>query len=100
MAEQKENKLRELQVMEDTPVPYADYVQLTTSPQIGTVLTFSQMRPPANNNCIVGQIFLPHEVAARMALLVLQQIHKVEEETGRKIIPDGVHLEMKSKSPN
>lgn len=100
MVDRKENKLRELHGMEDTPIPYADYVQLTTSPQVGTVLTFSQMRFPTEKNFIVGQVFLPHEVAARMALLVLQQLHKVEQDTGKKIIPDNVHLEVKSKSPN
>ena len=102
MQEKEKRELRNIKGMEEVSIPFADYVQITTSPRVGTILTFSQVRPraEAEQSYVVSQVFLPLEIAAKTALLVLQQLHQVEQETGQKIIPETVHVEIKDKAPS
>jgi len=98
MAE-NEKDLPKISGMEGVPVPAADYVQINLAPSLGQMLSFTQNQPQGDDHRIVSQVFLPHDVAVKLGLLILRNAEIAQKETGRKYLPDDLELNIKEKIP-
>jgi len=83
--------------LEDLPIPFADYVQVSTDPNKGTVFTFAQSKPPTEKYQAVAQVFLPLSVVGRLVSILVRHLAKAEVDTGLKLMPENVKFIHKEK---
>jgi len=96
-SESKKPRLPEPEWRDNPTIPFADYVQVTTSPDVGSILTFAQRIRAEEKAQTVSQIFLPHSVTAKLVAILLTHLKNVENDTKRKILPDNLQVELQTK---
>ena len=88
----KQQDTRPLVSDEDKDIPFADFAEAAAEADVGIILSFAQFRPRTGKNHVVGQVMLPMKVAAKTAMMLLEQIANAEKATGRKILPDTMQI--------
>ena len=93
--QKKQQTIRHLVSDEDKDIPFADFAEAVGESDVGIILSFAQFRPRTGNNHVVGQVMLPMKVAAKTAIMLIEQIVKAEKTTGQKFLPDNANVEIK-----
>ena len=97
MKEEKKRDMPQVHGMDDISIPFADYVQVTTSPETGAILTFAQTSPQAKAHHGVARVFLPLSVAGKLVAILLDHLSKAEKDTNQKFLPENLQLEIQEK---